>query len=121
MCQVSPIKSKSDTTYTSQNQGQTSAETGSGKQNVSAQSNSQPSQFSVQEVGRDPAKLGHGTQAQDQIVSPKTNNINDLKNADLSNKKKEEILQPLVKPFPTQPTNTKPLEFPPKTPERSSI
>ena len=121
MCEVSPIKSKLDASNSSQNQAQSSAESGSGKQNVSAESNSQPSQFSVQEVGRDPDKLGHETQAQDQIVSPKTNNINDLKNADLSNKKKEEIQQPLVKPFPSQPTNTKPLEFPAKTAEHSSV
>ena len=121
-CEASPVNTKLDATYTSQTQAQPSAESASGKLNISAESNSQPSQFSVQEVGPDPGQPGHETQAQDQIVSPKTNNINDLKHAaDSSDNKKEEILQPLVKPFPSQPTNSKPLEFPPKTPDHNSI
>ena len=119
-CEVSAIQSKLDATPSSPTQVQADppAESASGKLSVSAESNSQPSQFSVPEVGCAPEKPGHETQAQDQIVSPKTNNINDLKTAD---KNKEENLQPLVKPFPSQPTNTKPLEFPPKTPDHSAI
>ena len=116
-CEDSTNHSRLSASNIAQPQLLESEESASGKQSVTAESQDQPSQFSVQDLGSVPALTGHGTQAQDQNVSPKANNIN----AELSNKKREENVQPLVKPFPSQPTNTKPLEFPPKTPEHSSI
>merc|ERR1719483_1295463 len=95
-------------------------ESASGKSTTTAESkNPQPSQSSVGESGKEPARAAQVTQSLDQNVSPKTNNINDTKN-----KKKVDNVQPLVKPFPSQPTNTKPLEFPPKnisSPEPTSM
>jgi hypothetical protein len=95
----------------------------SGKFNNSAESKkTQPSQSSVGESGREPAKPAQVTQYPDQNVSPKSHNINELKNEAAQKNKKD--VQPLVKPFPSQPTNTKPMEFPPKnisSPEPSSI
>jgi len=94
------------------------AESASGKLNTSAESRkTQPSQSSVGESGNEPARTGQVTQYLDQNVPPKIQNIN----PEQSSKKD---VQPLVKPFPSQPTNTKPMEFPPKnisSPEPTSI
>eukprot|EP00092_Neocalanus_flemingeri_P000854 GFUD01000911.1.p1 GENE.GFUD01000911.1~~GFUD01000911.1.p1 ORF type:complete len:2354 (+),score=554.15 GFUD01000911.1:527-7588(+) len=101
------------------------SESASGKSVATAESKkTQPSQSSVGESGKEPARPAQVTQSLDQNVSPKTNNISDLKNAAAPNKKKDDSFQPLVKPFPSQPTNTKPMEFPPKnisSPEPTSI
>jgi len=99
------------------------AESASGKLNASAESKkTQPSQSTVGESGKEPATAAQVTQYLDQNESPKIQNSNEFKiNAGQNNKKD---VQPLVKPFPSQPTNTKPMEFPPKnvsSPEPSSI
>ena len=119
-CEESPIQARQDASSIIQTQSLKLEESASGELNVSAdfQSDPQPSQLSVQNVGTKPEQCDNVTQAQDQNVSPNTDNIN----TELANSKKnKESVQPLVKPFPSQPTNTKPLEFPPKTAENSSI
>jgi len=87
-------------------------ESASGKLNASAESVIPlPSQSSVGESGVVPARPVQVTQFSEQNLSPKT--LNDLTMNQGGNNKNKNA-QPLVKPFPTQPTNTKPIEFPNK-------
>jgi len=117
-----PHIGKSSETHTP-NQSK-AAESASGKSNYSAESKkTQPSQSSVTESGKQPNEAGQdATQCPDQNLSSKTSDIKDYKATSTSSIKKD--VQPLVKPFPSHPTNTKPLEFPPKnvsSPEPTSI